>query len=404
MKQQVFAAFVDLTAAFDTIQRSWLFTILRKRFGDDESKNSNISVLEALYSSTKAHISTDEATLAFETLAGVRQGGPESPSLFCLLMDWVMRIFEIRAAKMGLKGVQLKFNISTSATNTAERFEHPSRGNLNLLWVGFADDIQIQFTTVEDLRTGLDLLVAIFDEFDLHLSEKKTETMIFNAECDDADYPETLHTVNGIELKNVKVFKYLGSKLQYNQPGTGDTEIESRINLAKGKFESQKFIFCNQKIHKWIRMLFYNAFIRSRLTYACQTWTLTKSQIGKLNSTHSTFLRRMARNGFRRRIPVSEVETTENESEIPRSYFYYNTDLYKIFKTSQVSDYIDTQRKKFAAHIIRQPNSRHTKQLMFNCDKYKLAGNRTGTLLEQTVTNYGTDKDQFIRDARKREF
>jgi len=105
MKTKVYCAFVDLTAAFDTIQRPWLFKILRSRLGDPDNSNNNINVLEALYNSTSAHIAEDEVSLAFELLAGVRQGGPESPSLFCLLMDWVMRIFELRAAKIGLKGV-----------------------------------------------------------------------------------------------------------------------------------------------------------------------------------------------------------------------------------------------------------------------------------------------------------
>lgn len=397
MKIQVYSAFVDLTAAFDTIQRSWLFKILRQRFGDDNNSNANISVLEALYSKTSAHLDSDEVELAFETIAGVRQGGPESPSLFCLLMDWVMRIFEIRAKKMGLKGVELKYRIATSATNRAERSECPSSGLLNLLWVAFADDINLNFTSEEDLIKGLDLLTEIFDEFDLHMSEKKTETMILNAECSDEDYPTTLHTIHDIELKNVKVFKYLGSKIQYDQPGTGDTEIDSRINLAKGKFETLKYILCNHKIHKWIRMKFYNAFIRSRLTYACQTWTLTKQQANSLDSAHAHFLRRMTKSGFRRRI-------SDSEDEISQKYVYYNTDLFKFFKSGPVSTYIDKQRQKFAAHIIRQPNSRHTKQLMFNDNKYKKAGQRTGSLLEQSVKNHGTDTDQFIRAARKREF
>ena len=70
MKTKVYCAFVDLTAAFDTIQRPWLFKILRSRLGDSDNSNSNINVLEALYNSTSAHISDDEVSLAFELLAG----------------------------------------------------------------------------------------------------------------------------------------------------------------------------------------------------------------------------------------------------------------------------------------------------------------------------------------------
>ena len=90
------------------------------------------------------------------------------------------------------------------------------------MWAGFADDIGLCFDNETDLKTGLNLLTDIFTEFDLHLSEGKTETMILNDERDE-DYPENLHTINGVDLKNFKIFKHLGSKIQYNQPGTGDT-------------------------------------------------------------------------------------------------------------------------------------------------------------------------------------
>ena len=133
-----------------------------------------------------------------------------------------MRIFELRCKKIGFKGVKLKYRIHGAATNRAERAACPSIGELELLWAGFADDIGLCFVNEADLKTGLDLLTDIFTEFDLHLSEGKTETMILNDERDE-DYPENLHTINGVDLKNVKIFKYLGSKIQYNQPGTGDT-------------------------------------------------------------------------------------------------------------------------------------------------------------------------------------
>ena len=63
-----------------------------------------------------------------------------------------------------------------------------------------------------------------------------------------------------------------------------------------------------------VRQLFYNAFIRSQLTYACQTWTLTCEQTRQLNSTHVYLLRRMIRGGFKR-------QTSESAEHImPRVY------------------------------------------------------------------------------------
>jgi hypothetical protein len=48
-------------------------------------------------------------------------------------------------------------------------------------------------------------------------------------------------------------------------------------------------------------MMFFNAFVRSRMTYACQTWTLTAKQLADLNTADAYLKRRMIRNGFKRR-------------------------------------------------------------------------------------------------------
>ena len=104
-----------------------------------------------------------------------------------------MRIFELQAAKIGLKGVKFKYRIPGPATNRAERAVCPMAGELELLWAGFADDIGLVFDNEADLKTGLNLLTDVFKEFDLHLSEGKTETMILNDKRDE-DYPENIHT------------------------------------------------------------------------------------------------------------------------------------------------------------------------------------------------------------------
>ena len=145
-----------------------------------------------------------------------------------------------------------------------------------------------------------------------------------------------------------------------------------------------------------VRQLFYNAFIRSRLTYACQTWTLTCEQTRQLNSTHVYLLRRMIRGGFKR-------QTSETAEHIMPKL--YNAEkVHKLCNATELSKYINKQRTKFAAHIIRQPNSRHTKQLMFNSNKYRKTGNRTGNLLEQAVAISGEPENQFLTEARSRKF
>ena len=47
MKKPVYALFVDLTAAFDHVNREWLFKLMKKRLPDHVDKTL-IELLEAL--------------------------------------------------------------------------------------------------------------------------------------------------------------------------------------------------------------------------------------------------------------------------------------------------------------------------------------------------------------------
>ena len=51
MKKPVFVLFVDLTAAFDHVNRQWLFQTIKSRY-NDQRLEPMISLLEALYSHT----------------------------------------------------------------------------------------------------------------------------------------------------------------------------------------------------------------------------------------------------------------------------------------------------------------------------------------------------------------
>ena len=99
IKKPVYALFIDLTAAFDHINRGWLFTSIRQRFPYNQD-NILFELLQTLYSNTKTALDGDMNNV-FQTYVGVRQGGPESPFLYNLYMDYVMRVFYWSVTKRG---------------------------------------------------------------------------------------------------------------------------------------------------------------------------------------------------------------------------------------------------------------------------------------------------------------
>ena len=67
-----------------------------------------VKIIEELYKKTESTMKGD--TEYFETTSGVRQGGSESPNLFNLFLDYIMRIYNDHASKLGL-GVSFKFRL-----------------------------------------------------------------------------------------------------------------------------------------------------------------------------------------------------------------------------------------------------------------------------------------------------
>ena len=88
MKKKVYVIFVDLSAAFDHVDRGWMFKSIKNRFKNG-ANTELIQLLENLYQyTTTALAETPEDK--FEVNTGVRQGGPESSLLYNLYMDYIM--------------------------------------------------------------------------------------------------------------------------------------------------------------------------------------------------------------------------------------------------------------------------------------------------------------------------
>ena len=106
MKKPTPVLFVDLSAAFDHVERNWLFKTIEKRFPNG-SGNKLVLILKAIYSYTTTSLAENPDD-NFELTVGVRQGGPESPMLYNLFMDFLMRIYLEECKKKGIKFLKLK--------------------------------------------------------------------------------------------------------------------------------------------------------------------------------------------------------------------------------------------------------------------------------------------------------
>ena len=243
-------------------------------------------------------------------------------------------------------------------------------------------------------------------DFFLKVNPTKTKTQIVNfnfhpAETDNLEYPTSIINAvskdENVDIENLEVMTYLGVEIDRTQPGTGDTEVNNRIESAKVAFAINKNLFCNHHLSLGVRVRFFNALIRSKLTYGCQNWALTIAQYNRIDACQNIMFRKMIRGGFKR-AKVSE----ENSNEF--KFYYPNVRILKITKSEFVSDYIKRQQRNYVAHLIRTSNTNPTKQMMHNSDKYHKRGRQAPELYQQVIQQSGVPEVEFRSQAVDRKF
>ena len=222
-------------------------------------------------------------------------------------------------------------------------------------------------------------------------------------------------SINGSPIKNVEYFKYLGAIISFSEPGTANKEIEQRIAMAITKFSVMKKIICNYHIMLPIRIKFYEVYIRSRLCYCCETWTLTKKQLSKIETAHLGFLRRMIRGGFARRSTDKDIQLAKDLAKlgveeplanIDWAYKMNNQQIFNISKSLSMEIYIGQQNIRWVSHVCRNNNDTLTKQLMFPDEKYTRRGFHHRTVYENVIKYHeelGKSEESFLLESIRKQ-
>ena len=394
-KKSIYGLAVDLRAAYDWIKRQWVFLSIAARCADSDYEQEVQGLFELvriLYTRTYSYMAGDTEKEAFETSCGLLQGGVESPPLFAIFSDTIMRLFIDKLKKIGKGGVKYRFFIPSAASTRDQRVmnkltnvggEHEFEV---VYYTGYADDYLLCAETAEELQIMADEIQKLFSRFGLTICLKKTKSLIFNYSGDMKLYPKSIVTILNTNIDNIKVFKYLGVKLDVEQYDTGSTEIKYRINLANNKFREMKHVFSNNSIKIGTRMLFYQAFVRSRLCYLCGLWNTTKKLENKVEKCHMRHLRSMVSGGWSRK-----GGSREKMDEIGYNYawVYKKTKIYEISRTDTVLNFVDSQRASWVAHCVRAENDRMIKTTMFDESQNTRKGHTSSTL------------DQLLSETRR---
>ena len=385
----IFGLFLDLRAAYDWICRNWLFLCLSARYSGseyEEELDGLFGLVRELYSKTYSYMADGDEEDAFETSCGLLQGAVESPPLFNIFLDTIMKLLIDELEEEDIGGVSFEYAIPSTACTRVQRFV-AGRGKkvARCYFTNYCDDIFMMAETADELQRMTTKLENLFKRFNLTICTRKTESMIINYSGPQDEYPKSIITINQINIKNVDLFKYLGVKIDRNDYKTGDNEIKYRINLANVKFRELQHVFTNFTIKLGTRLMFYNAFVRSRLCYCCSCWVVSDKQRGKVEGCQVKHLRSMIRGGWGRRGGPSSIQ---DEIGYDFAYVFRKRRLYDVSKTEPVLEFVDSQRAKWISHVIRYDNDRMAKQSMFEISQITRKGRTTSIL------------DQFLKETR----
>ena len=379
-QRELYVGMVDLSAAFDWVDRKFSWESVRHIVGD----SILITIMEDMYDKTTAYMK-ENTEMRFKSTCGVRQGGTESPYVYNCLAQRCLDTFEARCRIDEIPDFKIPFKIPKNASNSGQL----ETGEFTPAYFGFADDLVINAWSRAELQKKLQILWDVCTEFGLYMNLTKTETLIFNwnlgkpIQIPQAPYPESICTLTNnkneaINIKNSETFKYLGAYSQIDDSSIGKTEIDHRITSATCKFFELKNFFKNRKIKLATRIKFFNSLVRSRLTYLASGWTITKSELDKIQSATTSLLRHMVKGGLQNQEAQCYTKKDGSEGTFAKPVLK-NEEILKITGIESITEYVHRQQDNWIGHCIRADDDTYIKRLTF-ADHFKGEAKKRGKL------------------------
>lgn len=181
---KLYACFIDLKKAFDSVQRQLLFDLLQKNGIHGKFVTAITAIYRSVLSCVKIH--DNRLTQFFDCPVGLRQGCILSPELFSIFINEIASAVDGK----GMHGIQLL------------------PGLIELFILLFADDIVLLSDTARGLQNQINILNDACKNLSLNINKEKTKVMVFRKGGFLAKHEKWL--LDGNELEVVNEYTYLG--------------------------------------------------------------------------------------------------------------------------------------------------------------------------------------------------
>jgi hypothetical protein len=292
-------------------------------------------------------IKVGEADVLFDSTTGVKQGCTGAPTFFNVYFQVANEVVDLLT-----QAPPLQFKTKQDHVFTGRSIQTHSALDFSFDKSLYADDKAKLYDTRLELQEGMQLIYTVFKRFGLtcHVgrnnSKSKTEAMFFpppGVRYEDADTsPLLINTGEDTgEIPFSPTFKLLGSTLANNLKD--DTEVGLRIKSAQGAFSAiRKQFFSAKGINNTHKKTAYEGLILSILLYGCETWSLPKQVLNRLQLFHNNCVRAMCR--------VSMWHVREHRIT--------QANLESRLRLEPFKFYLARRRLRWAGHVLRMPMTR----------------------------------------------
>ncbi|PZC80655.1 hypothetical protein B5X24_HaOG214222 [Helicoverpa armigera] len=239
----VYAAFLDLSRAFDLVNYGKLWDKLRR-----EGLPEGVNIFKYWY-----HHQTNQVrwsgtfSEAYRLGCGVRQGGLSSPTLFNIYVKELVRELNNTGVGCSIDG-QIVNNIS------------------------YADDMVLLSPSISALRKLLKVCEVYAEEHGLKYNAKKSELLVFRAKRMNASCVPPV-TLGGVALHQVTQFVYLGHVVNEELTDDLDVERERRGLTIRCNMLARRFARCSKPVKTTLFRAYCQTF------YTCSLWTSNTQRV-----------------------------------------------------------------------------------------------------------------------------
>ena len=146
----------------------------------------------------------------------------------------------------------------------------------------FADGIALMVETEEELQRKVINWQEVLRKGGLKMNTQKSKVLV--SERHDQTEVKVVDAI-GVELKQVKRFKYLGTEI-------ATEAVKQRIKMAWIKWREITGVVCDRKMPK-LKCKLYKTIVRSILMYGAECWAVGKKVEDLLSRTEMKVLRWM---------------------------------------------------------------------------------------------------------------